>query len=184
MTLLEVLISLALLSALAVASLGFARAARDLTRSAEPITWLAAAERVLELIKDDITTGDFSPSEEEETAAATTEKITVQDGVLRVRTRSRTSPRGAITRETFRRREDGRLVATESGLSEPAHDKSEEGPRVLLGGVSGWVCQIDEQPSADGGDVRVQRWLVVRIDSKDGLSRSARIFLGTRVRRR
>src|SRR5262245_54931208 len=65
MTLLEVLVSLVLLSALSLASLAWTRVARELGSSVQPLSWMSAAENVLEQVGLDLTTGDFEPAEDE-----------------------------------------------------------------------------------------------------------------------
>jgi type II secretory pathway component PulJ len=61
MTILELLAALALMSALAVASVSWLRlAARDTARAGQQLNWSLASAAVLSLIRDDLQTGDFA----------------------------------------------------------------------------------------------------------------------------
>ena len=170
MTLVEVLVSLALLSALSLASLGWTQMTRDLARSVEPIAWNAAADRVMQQISNDLTTGDFSPSDEEELPTAPTtvtatqkRRVSVESGsLLRIRTRSRSESSGEVTREFFRRG-DGTLMVRENARE-----------RVFVDRVASWRCELRERPSKRPAEV--ERWLDVSLTADDGGGEESRSF--------
>jgi prepilin-type N-terminal cleavage/methylation domain-containing protein len=141
LTLIEVLVSLALLSAIIAASASWTTVAgHSVTTHIEPSRWQHAAENVLDLIHDDIAVGDF-PLLPPEAARSqkVPPKVTIVDGNLVIRTRS-TSP---TQREAVHRYR----------LDELTHElqRSTAGPtnatdtRVLLGDVDSFTVQINEQ---------------------------------------
>ncbi|MHC4414372.1 MAG: prepilin-type N-terminal cleavage/methylation domain-containing protein [Planctomycetota bacterium] len=81
LTMIELLLALSLLSVLMLAVATWSQVTtRAGASAAEPVRWRAAAEAVLELIHDDLVTGDFGPP-------ASRRPVELIDGVLQIPTR-------------------------------------------------------------------------------------------------
>ncbi len=150
LTMIELLLALSLLAVvmLAVASWTQVTAQASAT-AAGPVHWRAAAEAMLQLIHDDLATGDFGP-EVRQTPVA------VIDGVLEIHTRAGASS-DLVGPVTHRYRLDA--SAREMKLEQ----RTASGRRrthLLLDRVDQWKCAIDDE----------RETLTVTIASREGSS--------------
>lgn len=126
-TLIEVTLSIALLSGIA---LGAGALVSTISRNARTVDdesrWQRACAEVFARIRDDLSIGDFMALSAPVADGTRRPRVRVAEHVIEIETRSRTSPIGATTARYATI--DGDLVRTESGLSEL--------PRVMLRGAS------------------------------------------------
>lgn len=126
MTLLEVLLSLALLGGIALACASWiGTAARGTEGTAERLRWRSAADATLSLIGDLIVTGDFAPQEQRRSEEA---RVRVSGTSLEIDTRVDGKAAMAVLEL-----EDGRLVLR-AGRE-----------RLLLAGVAEFEADLDEE---------------------------------------
>jgi len=124
MTMLEVLVALSLLAALSVAAAGWIQvAARACGPTQGRLRWQGAADAVLQLIADDLATGDF------QTGLATRDRVTAFERRLTVWTREH----GHAERHTYSYSPSGGTLALAGA----------DGDRPLLTRVSAWSCALD-----------------------------------------
>jgi prepilin-type N-terminal cleavage/methylation domain-containing protein len=138
MTLIEVLVSLTLLTAVTAASAAWTTIAGHATSThLEPGRWRSAATSVLQLIHDDIGTGDFEPqstrSPEKESP-----RVIVEGGTLSIRTRITYSPPEGVA-PTRHYGLDG--ISHALLTSTEIHSQEQ---RLLLTGVDEFSCAMDE----------------------------------------
>jgi len=153
LTLIEMLVSLALLSGLMLAVVSWTQAAaRSGAELAGPHAWRSAAERIIGLIHDDIQSGDWRPRVDDRTTRQPL--VQLENGELTIRTRSA----GEVVHRY-------QLDAPGGELSLSSTDGSaRSAPRLLLQQVKEWTCaieQIDEPPL-------VKRRLSITITGNDG----------------
>ncbi len=133
MTMVEILVSLALLALVMVGGAQWLNiAASTQTGAVHEAAWRVAAERTLELIHDSVRAGD-SPTDE------LLERVHVVDNRLLVTTRSVAGTTGP---EEHRYDVDlltNRLVLTVKDV------RNDESTRLLLDRVQEWQCAIDEE---------------------------------------
>jgi len=159
LTLVEMLVCLALLSGLMVAVVSWTQAAaRSGADLAGPQAWRSAAERVLELIHDDFTSGDWPP--EDDDRAKSQPWASVENGSLKIRTRN-----GGSVQHRYQfdrtRHELSRTAQPTDGASTAPQDQ-----QLLLQMVKNWTCVVEEAegPPSVGG----KRRLLVTITGDDG----------------
>ncbi len=134
MTMLELLVALALLSALVLTLAAWTRVAGGMSAaSVENVRWRHAADSVLLLVHDDLTTGDLKEQE----------RVEVKDTVLELSTRptSEGDLRGPVRHRYVLDAFSGRLAL------ETVTDRGERRTRPLIDGVGAWLCEIDEERS-------------------------------------
>ena len=151
MTMIELLVSLALLGAITAAIVSWIQVTIHTgARCSEPARWAGAAEAVLQRIQDDLVTGDFG-------GGARVPRVSVDDGALSIVTRPMvpgSAPGPVLHRYTFDRVAGAlRLEAFAGGLPTGQREV-----RPLIGGVADWSFAIDEEHTA----------LTVAITSSDG----------------
>ncbi len=139
MTMLELLMALAILSALVLTLAAWTRVAGDLSAaSAAEMRWRHAAEAVLALVHDDLAAGDLQGDQDQE-------RVEIKDTVLRISTRPTTEGdirgRGLVRHRYLLDPLSARLAL------ESMTDRDERRTRPLIDGVGGWVCEIDEERS-------------------------------------
>ena len=136
LTMIELLLSLSLLSLIALAVASWTHVAADAAAGvSQPRRWLTAAEAVLQLIHDDVAGSAGGQSREPPVRAA--------DGALEIQTRS-TAPGelvGAVTSRYSHEPASGRLV-----LRQRTPD-GRESTRLLLDRVEQWQVGIDKEKS-------------------------------------
>jgi hypothetical protein len=160
MTLLEVLLALTLLSALAIASAGLVGlAAGTMAESYGQERWRAAADAALDGVERDAMAGDFDP-------ATDPGRVTVAQGLLAIVTRGTahddaSGPSAHVYRFDADRGElwrDEREVQGARGGPRRVRDS-----RLLLGRVTGWSVVLDAKSGMVGfaiagpGDQRLER---------------------------
>lgn len=136
MTLVEVLVSLGLLSAVMLAVVSWTQVSgRELALAIEPARWERAAAAVLQSIQDDLLIGDFQGNGEQ------SPRVRIDAGQLVIPTRRGSYPGGPLVREYAIDRAAGTLIATERTSVErrPDHTKA----RLLLGDVADWRCSLE-----------------------------------------
>lgn len=138
-TLAEVLLSLAVLSALATAIASWTTTtARGVSNATEPLAWEAAAAAALERMGRDLIAGDFAMPEESQGHNATPPPLGIswsKEGVLAVLTRAS----GPCLRSYLVDPHTAALVVRE--ITESSGDVSE---RLLIRNVDDFTCVIDE----------------------------------------
>lgn len=174
LTLIELLASLTLLSALALGVAAWTDVSAQLTvETVQPIRWDLSARNVLSLIRDDLATGDMSTSDHRRSTG--THRVTIDEaGTLVIHTRARTSGNathqlsGPCTHE-YRFNHDLRTLTL---VTQPEHASGSTGSRLLLDDVHHWKCELtsiagtnDEAPM--NGKQRYDA-LVVRLTSSTG----------------
>ena len=146
LTLLESLLALALLSALAVALAGWTSTAVRATEGApERIRWRSAAEATMRLIEGDLTLGDFPPG------AGENERVRMERGdlILLARGDARDPDlAGRPVERRYRLSNDGRshLILIERPVSRTAPNLTRE--RMLLGRVARFEAEISDDARA------------------------------------
>jgi prepilin-type N-terminal cleavage/methylation domain-containing protein len=136
MTLIEVLISLALLTAVVSAAAAWTTIVGHATSTTlEPSRWRSAARNALQLIHDDILTGDFEPPKQPRENADPT--VTTEDGTLSIRSRI-ASPDGVAKMRHYR------LDAMTQTLTTTIETDLQE-QRRLMTGVDEFSCAIDDE---------------------------------------
>ena len=152
LTMIELLLSLSLLGAIAVATTSWLGTAAEMTVAAPETRWRAAAEAAMQLVHNDLVVGDRETDSRRP-------KVEVSSGMLSVRTRdARGEFAGQVVHEyqlDLLRRE---LVLRERG---PA---GKERRRVLLDRVRRWTCELDKELEA----------LDVTIEREDGFTMNRR----------
>ncbi len=157
LTMVELLVALALLSAITLGVSSWVSAtARASTTVAEPVRWASAAEAALERIHDDVMVGDFDESDE----SAENRRVQVDGDILRIRTRSSwiNDVSGVVIHEYVLDR-----ISSELQLVQRA-DGGKEHRHLLVEQVDSWSAQLDEETSV----------LVVTIVSANGVTRERR----------
>jgi prepilin-type N-terminal cleavage/methylation domain-containing protein len=145
LTLIELLCALALLGALAAVLASWTMTAARLSATHGPmLQWHSAAQRLLELLGDDLVCGDFEPIRTRQRSGDP--RIEVLDGP-RLRLEARAAPAhgasflGPSIHEYALDRASGTLTLT----IRPRHDPSAlPVKRFLLADVADWECIVDE----------------------------------------
>ncbi len=140
LTMVELLISLALLSLITAAGVGWLQTttARGVIE-ADDVRWLAAAERTLQRIAESIVVGDVDPDDRKS-------RIQVTDGALRIVSRE---PNAGRVTHSF---------AVETWSHQLSRATDHNAARPLLGDVASWTLAVitdDEDPG--------RQWLAVEI---------------------
>lgn len=152
-TLVELLVSLSLLSMLMLAVIVLLQMAGVTTgRTTEVTSWRIGAESTLRLVRDDLLVGDFLADPDE------VPRVETDEGVLEIRTRE-TGVGPVIVQY--------RYDTINHRLQRQTEGDRYDAPRVLLDGLGGFRCAIDEETgrlqvslsSADG--VKVAREYVL-----------------------
>jgi prepilin-type N-terminal cleavage/methylation domain-containing protein len=137
LTLIEVLISLTLLAVVISATAAWTSIAGHATSTnLEPGRWRSAANNVVELIHDDLVTGDFEPLSSR-TSAKRQPRVTVEDSKLSIRTRIASSDGVSLMRQY-------RLNAITHELLASTDSDSHQG-RVLLRNVDEFTAEINDE---------------------------------------
>lgn len=129
LTLMEILLSLAILSAMMLAALGWMRTAGTITTDvSRTLRWETSANAALQVIHDDLTVGDFEltrPGQNDAQAG----RVRIESNDLIIETRAKGKPvsqRYNLDRETQRIRRSG------------------NSDRVLLIDVTDFECELNE----------------------------------------
>ena len=150
LTMVELLLAVSLLTPITLAIAAWTQvAARASAVAAEPMRWRAAAEAALQLIHDDLVTGDFAGGFSGPQSGGRSDqkpRVEVVDGTLRIRTRatpgSWTAPGGVTGPATHSYIFDA--FSGELRLRQrTAH--GEQRTRPLLDRVRQWQCEIDQE---------------------------------------
>lgn len=150
LTMVEMLVSLSILSALLLVVAAWTRVATQAGgEAAGSARWALAAEAVMDLIQVDLASGDVEPAGRRRGRAD--ERVAVEDGALRIRTRS------TVTGDA-----EGSAVysyALRSGtLRRARRADGAARERPLIDEVGDWTCEIDVQ----------ERLLSVAITAREG----------------
>ncbi|MCH8342417.1 MAG: hypothetical protein IH983_00330 [Planctomycetes bacterium] len=149
LTMIELLLAVSLLTPITLAIAAWTQvAARASASAAEPMRWRAAAEAALQLIHDDLVTGDFAEGPTDSSSQES--RVEVVDGMLRIRTRatpgSWTAPApapgtvtGPATHHYIFDAFSGELRLRQRS----AHGA--QSTRPLLDRVRQWRCEIDHE---------------------------------------
>jgi len=167
LTLVEMLVCLALLSGLMLAVVSWTQAAaRSGAELAGPQAWRSAAESVLDLIHNDLTTGDWQP--EDDDRAKSQPRVSDEDGELKILTRNGGS---VLHRYQFdrSRNELSRTAQPTDGASTAPQDQ-----QLLLQMVKNWTCVVE----AVEAPAQLERSrLVVTLTGDDGTTITRRFVL-------
>ena len=139
LTMIEVLVALGLLSTLMLTVTSWIQTTVRASTLAEPMRWGVAAEAVLQLIHDDLMTGDFEA--EQQRRRSRQPRVMVENGSLRIRTR--TVQGGDETGPTIHRYKRDTLTTELGRTNEPKRGRHTT--RLLLDDVASFNCRIDEQ---------------------------------------
>jgi hypothetical protein len=159
MTLLELVLAVALLSAVVTAGGWWMRAATQRAKTTNALLQHeSATNALLDAIGRDLVSGDLA------TDAEKLPKVRVAHGALTVFTRSSTSDTGAVFREYALRPQSGEVIVTEK----PVDASSERGAvplaHVVLGGVKRFDAAINTKA----------RTLSIELESSEGPSKNRR----------
>ena len=139
LTMIEVLVALGLLSALVLTLTSWIQTTARAAALAEPVRWHVAAEAVLQLIHDDLMTGDFLT--EQQKRRRRQPRVMVENGSLRIDTRASSSGGGGGP--TFHHYA---LDAFTGELTRTHGPKlGRKTTRLLLDKVTTWLCAQDEE---------------------------------------
>ncbi len=137
----ELLLALSLLTAILLATASWTQvAARASADTTYPVRWRAAAEAVLQLIHDDLVTGDFTDTQRGRRDQNA--RVAVVDGALRIRTRAVGHTVDVTGRAIHRYAFDafsGQLRLDQRTVTGTRY------ARPLLDHVQEWQCVIDEE---------------------------------------
>ncbi|MCH8166198.1 MAG: prepilin-type N-terminal cleavage/methylation domain-containing protein [Planctomycetes bacterium] len=141
LTMVELLLALSLLSAILLATASWTQvAARTTADSIYPVRWRAAAQAVLQLIHDDLVTGDFTDTQRGRRNQNA--RVAVVNGALRIRTRA-IGHTGDVTGLAIHRYAfdaySGQLRLDQQTVTGTRYT------RPLLDQVQEWQCVIDEE---------------------------------------
>ncbi|MEQ8764770.1 MAG: prepilin-type N-terminal cleavage/methylation domain-containing protein [Planctomycetota bacterium] len=141
-TLLEMLIALSLLSSVMIASLAWMTSAtRRVSRVSEPLAWTTAADRLLQLIADDLSTGDAPLG-----GTAPSKVLVPQGDLLHIRTRVRAGRRGPVQRVYSHRGQTKAVWVDEQVLPGGIRDLDvEPGRHLLLEAVDELDCELNKE---------------------------------------
>ena len=139
LTMIEVLVALGLLSALMLTVTSWIQTTVRASTLAEPMRWRVAAEAVLQLIHDDLMTGDFLS--EQQRRRNRQPRVMVENGSLRIRTRA--VQVGDETGPTIHRYELDTITDELGRTNEPKRGRHMT--RLLLDDVDSFNCRIDEE---------------------------------------
>ena len=139
LTMIEVLVALGLLSALVLTLTSWIATTARAGALAEPMRWRVAAEAVLQLIHDDLTTGDFLS--EQQRRRSRHPRVMVENSSLRIDTRASSSGGGGGP--TIHRYELDTRTSELGRTNEPKGGRHTT--RLLLDDVRNWNCRIDEE---------------------------------------
>ena len=139
LTMIEVLVALGLLSALVLTLTSWIQTTARAAALAEPVRWSVAAEAVLQLIHDDLMTGDILT--EQQRRRSRHPRVTIENGSLRIRTRAVQG--GDEIGATVHRYELDARTRELGRSNEPKRGRHTT--RLLLDHVRNWNCQIDEE---------------------------------------
>lgn len=140
LTMIELLVSLGILSAVTLTTVAWTQSAVRATRLAEPMRFSAAADAVLQLIHDDLATGDFELDESRRRDQGSP-RATIVEGSLRIQTRAvnfSTVAGPVIHHYTLDRVTDELQLREEDATGR-------ENSRILLDQVRDWDCAIDDE---------------------------------------
>ena len=139
LTMIEVLVALGLLSALVLTLTSWIQTTARAGALAEPVRWRVAAEAVLQLIHDDLMTGDFLT--EQQRRRSRHPRVTAENGSLHIRTRAVQG--GDETGTTIHRYELDTRTSELGRTNEPKRGRHTT--RLLLDDVGSFNCRIDEE---------------------------------------
>lgn len=152
LTMVELLLAVSLLTPITLAIAAWTQvAARASASAAEPMRWRAAAEAALQLIHDDLVTGDFSGGPTDRSSQQS--RVEVVDGMLRIRTRatpgSWTAPApGRVTPGSVTGPATHRYIFDAFSGELRLRQRTAHGAqsiRTLLDRVRQWQCEIDHE---------------------------------------
>ena len=139
LTMIEVLVALGLLSALMLTVTSWIQTTARASTLAEPMRWRVAAEAVLQLIHDELMTGDFLT--EQQRHRNRHPRVMVENGSLRIHTREVQG--GDETGPTIHRYELDARTHELGTSNEPKRGRHKT--RLLLDDVGRFDCRIDEE---------------------------------------
>ena len=158
LTMIEVLVALGLLSALVLTLTSWIQTTARAGTLAEPGRWHVAAKAVLQLIHDDLKTGDFLT--EQQRRRNRQPRVMVENGSLRIDTRASSSGGGsgpAVHHYV--------LDAFTGELRRTHRPKlGRKTTRLLLGKVDAWQCAQDEE--------RTMLTVIITSDADQSIQRS------------
>ena len=139
LTMIEVLVALGLLSALVLTLTSWIQTTARAGALAEPMRWRVAAEAVLQLIHDDLMTGDFQS--EQPRRRSRQPRVMVENGSLRIDTRASVSGGGGgpTVHHYALNAFTGELTRTHGAKL------GRKATRLLLDKVDTWLCAQDEE---------------------------------------
>lgn len=139
LTMIEVLVALGLLSALMLTVTSWIQTTVRATTLAEPMRWRVAAQAVLQLIHDDLMTGDILT--EQQRRGSQQPRVSVQNDSLRIHTRAVQDD--DATGPTIHRYELDTFTDELGRTNEPKRGR--HATRLLLDDVAQFNCYIDEK---------------------------------------
>ncbi len=142
LTMVELLISLALLSLVTAAGVGWLQttAARGVVK-ADDVRWQAAAEQAIQRIAESIAVRDFDPDDRQP-------QVRVTESSLRVE--SREPGTGQVSQ----------MFAVEPWAHQLTRTTGQREPRLLVGDVAGWDIEIvaaEDDPDRTWLDIAIRR---------------------------
>jgi prepilin-type N-terminal cleavage/methylation domain-containing protein len=144
LTMLELLISLALLALMLGVVMTWTRTAANASVLIQPARLRHAAQAVFDLIQQDLLVGDFPTESQRQRSQGPSgqDRIEIADGaLLRVRTRGCTPASGGAVTHEYRfdpQRRELSLV----GIDHQGHRAE---PRLLVDGIDQWTCDLDDE---------------------------------------
>ncbi len=139
LTMIEVLVALGLLSAIMLTVISWIQTTARASTLAEPMRWRVAAQAVLQLIHDDLMTGNFEV--EQRRRRSRQPRVMTEDDSLRIHTRAVQA--GDETGPTIHRYELDAFSDELGRMNEPKHGRPTT--RLLLDDVGSFNCRIDEE---------------------------------------
>jgi prepilin-type N-terminal cleavage/methylation domain-containing protein len=137
MTLLEMLLALALLSAIVAATASWTQIAAGLVSTDGPVQrqhWIGASNSLFDLIDQDLRSGDFEENKSANPKTKPNPQVVADANHLTIRTR--VAGHGAVIHEY-------RLNEISGVLELIEHFGTATQPRTLLDQVRSWNCQVD-----------------------------------------
>ncbi len=158
LTMIEVLVALGLLSTVIFTLTSWIHSTARASTLAEPVRWHVAAEAALQLIHDDLMTGDFLT--EQQRRKRRQPRVMVENGSLRIRTRA--DQGGDETGPTIHRYELDTVTDELGRSNEPK--RMRHTTRLLLDQVDTWLCAQDEE--------RTMLTVIITSDAGQSIQRS------------
>lgn len=139
LTIIELLISLGIFSGVMLGVSSWIQVTTRTNSLVEPVKWQRSAEAVLQLIHDDISSGDFQLNSKRNNRNKNP-KVEANDNVLEIKTRSHAQ--GQQASPSIHRYSLDKF--TNTLIRKAEYPRGRHDNRLLIGNVSDWLCIVND----------------------------------------